>query len=267
MLNHNSILNKQTNLLATLATKFLMFLTIAVFSSCTGLLSTDTSAIEFNVPEVINPELDDTAGITDEIGATLDEINIHILKEYQPGMSQQAIEGKLLCHIGIIRHKLNEAAETLDEHADKLMDNDPETRQLYHNIAAAIYAVKNSDKITDKEQALLTAQIINAIDSGASKLLTQKSEVNLSTVETNLKTYVANLHRDISTAKKRGASAKEIKKLQAELKAIKQAATSLAKLNKPLELLDWVKTAQYDPRAMLARWYLGISLAKKSSAS
>jgi hypothetical protein len=257
MLNHSSILKIQTKLLVNL---------IVVFSSYTGLFGADSGTIEFNTPsEIISPDLDATE-IADVIADKIDQFSALILNEYQPGMSQQAIAGKLLCHIGILNHLLNDAAETLENHADRLMDNDPETKQLYQNIAAAIYAIKNSDKITDKEQALLTAKIINAINSSITKLLAKKSEIDLPTVEAHLKTYIANIHRDISTAKKRGASAKEITKLQAELATINQAADSLAKINKPLELLNWVQTAPYDPRAILARWYLGIQLAKKSSA-
>lgn len=266
MLNHNSILKTPTSP-ARLLNYLLAASLIINLTNATSLFSADLGTIEFNSASTAKSIDLDTPEIADVIADKIDQFCTLILSEYQPGMSQQAIAGKLLCHIGILNHLLNDAAETLENHADKLMDNDPATKQLYQNIAAAIYAIKNSATITAKEQALITAKIINAINAGITTLLTKKSDIDLSAIETHLKTYVASIHRDISTAKKSGASVKEITKLQTELDTINQAADSLAKLNKPLELLNWVQTSEYDPRAILARWYLGIQLAKKSSAS
>lgn len=190
------------------------------------------------------------------------QINNYFINEYHPDMTPEEVLVQVENSLDILISGLDGLLESLRDHSGKLAANDPEIKQLYQNIANIIHAHLNLAKINNKEQALVVAKTTNLIYEQLEKFLLAKPVFDLQTLKTDLDKYSFNIYRDISLAKKRGASAKEISKLQTELDVIKQATNNLAKINKPLEVLKWVQTSKYDPRAIFLRWYLGVQLAK-----
>ncbi len=259
MLKHNLIFKKQFNLL----TNLLNLVIILVSLSFTDLFSqaVATAPIEITVQDG-SPEQATAKRFAMEV---TNQINTYFINEYRPDMTKEEVLIQVENSLDVLISGLDGLLESLRDHSGKLAANDPETKKLYQNIANIIHAHLNLTKINNQDQAVVVAKTTNLIYEQIEKFLLAKPVFDLQALKTDLDLYSANIYRDISVAKKRGDSDKEIRKLQSELDVIKQATNNLAKINKPLELIKWVQTSKYDPRAIFLRWYLGVQLAKTNS--